>query len=560
VLVLVSALIALAPVASAAAQATVASFGQLAGSDGCIRALGAVAFDFGGDPLSGCGTASGLGNPQALTLSPDQRQLLVVAGGGDDGSNAIVTLNRADNGALSFASCMSNDGGDGRLGSDGICGDADGLSAPSAVALTADGRWLFVVSRSASSLTWFARDAMTGALEQRGCLKSFATPGERCTTSPLLGGASGVAVSPGGDFIFVSAGSSGAISTYRRDPSSGALERVSCVSDSGSDGLCTNVNALRGTGDLLLAPDGRTLYAIAPRAGAVSSFAVDPGTGALRQLACVADRVAQPGACTAVTSLDGVRSMVLGPEGRTLYVGATDDLALTVLGTGADGALVPQGCFVYQLPQPGDRVDPDDYYEDEDEDQPEADVASCTPVRALDPAELALSADGRSLFSTGNDYLAAFRRDPATGALAWAACAEEERSYLTCVEAHGLPGGSGIATSADGRNLYVASNYSHSIAVFASALEVAAHASLSRTGVARVGVRCPAQHQGGCQGTLRHPLLRRAVSYRVSPGARATVVLRLGRRAARHLRAITLTASETTPLIRAAQHRVAFRT
>jgi len=547
----------LGPVASAGAQATVASFGQLAGPDGCIRAQGAVAFGFGGDPLSGCVAASGLGNPKALTLSPDQRQLLVVAGGVDEGSNAIVTLNRAaGSGALSFASCMSNDGGDGRLGSDGTCGDADGLSAPSAVALTPDGQWLFVASRTASSLTWFARDPVTGALEQRGCLKSFAWPGERCTVAPMLGGASGVAVSADGRFVFLSASTSGAISTYRRDADSGALERVSCVSDTGSDGLCTNVNALRGVGDLVIAPDGRTLYAIAPRAGAVSTFAVDESTGALRQLVCVADRVAQPGACTAVTTLGGVTSMALTADGRNLYVGATGDEALTVLATDNTGGLTPQGCFVYQQPQPGDRAVPDDFFDEEV--QPSPDVASCTGVRALDPAELALSADGASLYSAGDDFLAAFRRDPATGALTWAACAEDERTYLACVEAHGLPGGSGIATSADGHNLYVASNSSHSIAVFASALEVAAQARLSRGGTARVTVRCPAQGQATCRGTVRHPLLRRAVPYRVAHGRRATVVLRFGRTLVRP-GGITLRVSDASRLIRTTSHHVALR-
>jgi 6-phosphogluconolactonase (cycloisomerase 2 family) len=559
VLGLVIVLATLLPVSSAGAQGTVASFGQLMGSDGCVRALGAVAFDFGGDPLTGCGTASGLGNPQALTLSPDQRQLLVVAGGGDAGSNAIVTLNRApSSGALSFASCMSNDGGDGRLGSDGACGDADGLSAPSAVAVTPNGQWLFVASRGASSLTWFARDPSTGALEQRGCLKGVAWPGERCTAAPLLSGASGVAVSADGNFVFVSAGTTGAISTYRRDVNTGALERVSCVSDTGTDGLCANVNGLRGAGQIRIGPHAKTLYVIAPAAGAVSSFAVDQSTGGLGQLACAADRVAEPGACTAVTTMEGVESMILSADGRNLYVGATGDEALTVLGTGEDGALTPQGCFVFQEPQPGDRVDPDDYYEDE-EDQPEADVAACTRVRALDPAELALSADGRSLFSTGDDYLAAFRRDPATGALTWAACAEEERTYLTCVQARGLPGSSGIATSADGRNLYVASNSSHSIAVFASALEVATQARILRSGATRVGVRCPAQAQVSCRGTVRHPLLRRAVPYRLKQGQRATVLLRLGRRAARDLHAITLRVSDASRLIRTARHHVTLR-
>src|SRR6266511_1200903 len=98
--------------APASAQDTpTTSFAQLEGRDGCVRALGALSFDFDGDPLTGCSTASGLGNPKALIVTPDQKQVLVAAGGGDEGSNAIVTLDRnTDTGALSAASCLSNDG------------------------------------------------------------------------------------------------------------------------------------------------------------------------------------------------------------------------------------------------------------------------------------------------------------------------------------------------------------------------------------------------------------------------------------------------------------------
>jgi DNA-binding beta-propeller fold protein YncE len=546
------------PVGPASAQGgSDLSFAQLTGPDGCVRALGALTFDFGGDPLAGCSTASGLGNPQALLVSPDGKQLLVAAGGGDEGSNALVALTRApSNGALTFASCASNDGGDGRLGSDGVCSDVDGISSPAALAVTADGRWLYAVSRTSSSLTWFERDPDSGALTQRGCLKNFAWPGERCVTAPLLGGADGVTVSADGHWVFVAASTSGAVSTYRRDPANGQVTRVSCVSDTGSDGLCANAVGLRGAGDVAITPDGKKLLVVARRVGAVDEFDIGPD-GTLTQHACFGDPVAGGGSCTEVSSLSGATSAVLSADGSDLYVGASDDAALTSFHRNPDGSFALTGCARFQEPQQGD-PGYDEYFGDEGSPA-ENGTESCTPVRALDPAHLALAADGRALFAAGDDYLDAFVRDPASGALEWVACAEQEQTYQACVSARGLPGASAIATSGDGRYLYVASNDSHSVAVFAAAVAVDTRATVRRDGRVRFALSCPKARPAACRGTLRHRLLATRVRYRLAPGSHQSVSARLRSRKHGHRRrprAITLTATDATGFTRAAQFRV----
>lgn len=536
------------------------SFAQLSGSDGCVRALGALAFDFGGDPLAGCDTASGLGNPQALLVAPDQRQLLVAAGGGDEGSNALVTLSRASStGALSFASCASNDGGDGRLGSDGVCSDVDGISSPDALAVTPDGRWVYATSRTSSSLTWFERDPTSGALTQRGCLKSYALLGERCTTAPLLGGADGVVVSPDGRWVFVAAARSGAVSAYQRDPANGQVIRVSCVSDTGSDGLCENAAGLRGVADLTMTPDGRKLLAVAPKVGAVDEFDVGDD-GALKEHACFGDPVAGGGQCTEVPSLGGAASAVLSADGLDLYIGATGDAALTSFRRQSDGSFAVTGCSVFQPPQRGDTTDESDYYYGDDESSPEDNgTTSCTPVRALDPAQLALAADGRALFAAGDDYLDAFRRDPTTGQLQWVACAEQDPTYRSCVSARGLPGASAIATSGDGRNLYVASNASHSVAVFGAAVAVATRATVRRDGRVRFSISCPVARPLPCRGTLRHRLLTAPLRYGLAPGRRQLLSSWLRPRRGPHgrrSRSVTLAATDATGLTRTALFRV----
>jgi 6-phosphogluconolactonase (cycloisomerase 2 family) len=560
-LIIVVCLLSVSP--ASAQDASDLSFAQLTGSDGCVRALGALAFDFGGDPPAGCATASGLGNPQALLISPDQRQLLVAAGGGDEGSNALVALSRAPtNGALTFATCASNDGGDGRLGSDGACSDVDGISSPAALAVTTDGRWLYATSRTSSSLTWFERSPTSGALTQRGCLKDFAWPGEQCTTAPLLRGADGVAISPDGRWVFVAAATSGSVTAYQRDPATGEVTRVSCVSDTGSDGLCDNGVGLRGVAGLTITPDGEKPIAVAPKVGAVDEFDIGD-TGTLSEHTCFGDPVAEGGQCTEVSSLGGAASAALSTDGRDLYVGAMEDEALTSFRRRADGSFAVTGCWVFQSPQPGDTTDQSDYY-DYDESNPQANgTASCTPVRALDPAHLALAADGRALFAAGDDYLDAFRRDETTGQLQWVACAEQEQTYRSCVGARGLPGASAIATSGDGGNLYVASNESHSVAVFGAAVAVARRATVGRNGRVRFTVSCPKARPLPCRGTLRHRLLERRVRYRLAPGHHQRVGSRLRARNRTHRRqprAITVSATDATGLTRTALFRVTLAT
>ena len=392
---------------------------------------------------------------------------------------------------------------------------------------------------------------------QRGCLKSYALLGERCITAPLLGGADGVAVSPDGRWVFVAAARSGAVSAYQRDTANGQMTRVSCVSDTGSDGLCENAAGLRGVADITMTPDGRKLLAVAPKVGAVDEFDVSDD-GALKEHACFGDPVAAGGQCTEVPSLGGAASAVLSADGLDLYIGATGDAALTSFRRQSDGSFAVTGCSVFQPPQRGDTTDESDYYDDESSPEDNG-TTSCTPVRALDPAQLALAADGRALFAAGDDYLDAFRRDPTTGQLQWVACAEQDQTYRSCVSARGLPGASAIATSGDGRDLYVASNASHSVAVFGAAVAVATRATVRRDGRVRFSISCPVARPLPCRGTLRHRLLTAPLRYGLAPGRRQLLSSWLRPRTGPHgrrSRSMTLAATDATGLTRTALFRV----
>src|SRR5215211_732216 len=145
-----------------------ASFAQLAGTSGCLVQPG---FENG----EGCARARAVRAATALEVTPDQRQVYVVSGVEPDGSNAIAGFARQQaTGALTAAGCVSDAGGDGRVGTDGFCTDGDALRGASDLAITPDGRFVYVVASSSSGVTWFERDATTAALTQRGCLIVFA--------------------------------------------------------------------------------------------------------------------------------------------------------------------------------------------------------------------------------------------------------------------------------------------------------------------------------------------------------------------------------------------------
>ena len=154
-------------------------FAQLDGTAGCVRQPGDPADEYE-EPPENCAFASGLDEASDAVLSPDQRFVYIVSSGGETtGASAITTFARdTTSGALSFAACVSATGGDGRVGSDGLCAHADALLGAHGLAITADGRFAYAVAAGSQAVSWFDRDPATGALTQRGCLKQSLGPFE----------------------------------------------------------------------------------------------------------------------------------------------------------------------------------------------------------------------------------------------------------------------------------------------------------------------------------------------------------------------------------------------
>jgi len=280
--------------------------GQLS-YDGCIS----------NDASAGCATVPGssLNAANAVAVSPDGSSVYVTAATG-----YIVHFFAAAGGQLTYDGCISNDG------SGGLCVDAPGtpLSGAEAVAVSPDGRSVYVASASSGTITHFFA-APGGQLSYDGCVSGDGSGGACAVASPdALGSPTSVAVSPDGKSVYVAAAQPGAVSHFFA-AAAGQLTYDGCVSNDGSGGACANApgSPLGSATSVAESPDGSSVYVASPAAsGTLSTFAVASG-GQLTYSGCISSD-GSDGACTDApgTSLQGVTRVAVSPNGNSVYAGS----------------------------------------------------------------------------------------------------------------------------------------------------------------------------------------------------------------------------------------------
>jgi DNA-binding beta-propeller fold protein YncE len=330
--------------------------------------------------------------------------------------------------------CISEDG------TGGDCADGVGLGGAVGVAVSSDGRNIYVASAV------LARDRRAGALTQ--------LPG---TDGVMVGGQT-IAASRDGRNVYVTMGSG--VTAFARDRGTGALTRLpgtdGCISDDGTGGDCVDGVALNTVFSVAVSADGRNVYAASYFSNAVAVFARDRRTGALTQLPGIEACVSEGGSdeCAAGIGLSNPETVAVSRDGRNVYVGSSISSAVAIFARDhRTGALT-------QLSGPDACISEDG-----------GDCADGVGLTA--PHGVAVSSDGRNVYVASAGGVAAFARDRRTGALTQLpgtdACIVDERFNTgdDCADGIGIGLPLSVAVSPDGRNVYVASNFSSAVTAFA---------------------------------------------------------------------------------------------
>lgn len=317
-------------------------------------------------------------------------------------------------------------------------GTVSGLAGAGALAISPDGRSVYVAAPDDSALVALSRNAHTGGLHPlaspsgRDCVQ--APHAGACTVDdPALAGVDAVAVSPDGRFVYAGARDSAAVSAYTRARNgmlrplgrslggSGPGAQFGCVDGqrlSGTDARCAvHAAALAAVSALAVSPDGRDLYTVSygldPGQDSIVALARDPNTGGMSPLrgrgGCWQSRPAAQ--CSSVPGLDGAQAVLISPDGRFVYVAS--DISGSVVAFQRNrftGRLFPirgpGGCVGNASPRP----------------EPAPDDAPCpvTVPQMGGARSLALSPNGRELYVAAFDpgAVIALQRDPHTGRLA----------------------------------------------------------------------------------------------------------------------------------------------
>jgi hypothetical protein len=289
------------------------------GAGGCLSEHGS-----GG----ACVKAKGLKQPMGIVISGDGRHVYVAArlstapndnGLQTAGSVALFTRNPVT-GDLSQpagpSACLShNTASGGSPIETGVCGKARGLTMVGTLAISPDGRNVYVAGHSLAVLD---RDPATGVLTQpagaAGCLQG--RPEEGCApVRGMTGETLQMAITPDGRSVYVP-NIYGYLVVLDRDPSSGRLAQKpatsGCFAEYGGDGCALEARMI-GARAVVASPDNRHVYVSSSRTMLVYARG---GDGSLKLQSCIADPSIS--GCTPARNVSDLTYNAISPDGQAI--------------------------------------------------------------------------------------------------------------------------------------------------------------------------------------------------------------------------------------------------
>jgi DNA-binding beta-propeller fold protein YncE len=423
---------------------------QLPGKRGCAGARSAR--------RSGCATAramKGAGpflGSRAVALSPDGRNAYVASYRSD--AVAVFVRNKRTGTlaqAKGKAGCVAANAAQG-------CGAAVGLDGPNSVAVSDDGRYVYVTSRNSDSLTVFRRKRGKGALRQleapSGCFAGAALSG--CSAANALEGPDVVVISKDGKNVYVGSFFGDAVAIFNRDARNGKLTQpggtAGCIA-AATDGCVVGL-ALDAPEGLGISSDGNTVYVASAVSNAVVVLDRDQSGGGLTQASdgggCIID--APLTGCSTGRQLAGANAIALSPNDESVYVTSLLSNSVTAFNRSSNGDLAQKsgiaGCMVNLR------------------------LAKCSLGRKMAaPEGVVVAPDGRSVYvaAFGSGAIDVLDRNRKTGAIKQksgrAGCIGAQ-SALGCTRGRAMKGVSSIAVSPDSRHVYSTSFGSSAINIF----------------------------------------------------------------------------------------------
>jgi 6-phosphogluconolactonase (cycloisomerase 2 family) len=343
----------------------------------------------------------------------------------------------------------------------------DDLKGCCTLASSSDGKFQYAAAYPTNTIVVFRRDGATGALEH---VQSLAD-------EEKLGGVVCVRLSPSGKRALAVSFRSKTVTLLHRDPEKGTLSVAHAAGPEIAPGV-----SLVWPIDGVFSPDEKHVYAVDDRNGAVVAFAIEGDRLAWNQYSQGRDGCFQ-----------GARTIAMRPDGKTLLVGGTRAGTLCVLGrdaatgrlelrqvlrNGEEKVNCLAGIHGISTSSDGKFV-----YTTSGRFQGDQAVAA---FRFGDDGKLALvreficdqsdlvnfqggnnvlvSSDGKSVIACGtvSRSLACFRRDPASGDLAFVTTIRDDAQTGSGPG----PGPADVDVSVDGRFVYVTLEQDGAISIF----------------------------------------------------------------------------------------------